>query len=278
MVSCAAPLLVLFGGVVPAQAAGESAEVLQTEQRFNTYVYAHEFGSGIYDFSGRTLQVYRLPFSRQLRAPSADKTGIRLTLPVTLGFIDFQPGDVLHTGLPEGIDSISFVPGIEWEWLKGEHWRLYPYVKAGASFTNGSTVDANLFGAGVRTAYRWDGVTWHGLFREDLIYSAANYRGELPADDFVRWRQGVDMSRATAFKRRGHQLQFAMFGVLDIYPDAPRGVVTGTRAAAVQVEVGFTAEFLPQPRWWRLPMPKLGVSYRWAGEVSSWRFVIGAPF
>jgi len=36
------------------------AEV-RADKRFTTYAYAHEFGSGVYDFNGRNLQVYGLP-------------------------------------------------------------------------------------------------------------------------------------------------------------------------------------------------------------------------
>ena len=69
-VSCAPLLLALVASASHAQSAVDSPSLRQTEERFGSYVYAYELGSGIYDLAGRTLQVYRIPFSRELREPS----------------------------------------------------------------------------------------------------------------------------------------------------------------------------------------------------------------
>lgn len=74
---------------------------VRADKQFTTYAFAHEFGSGVYDFNGRTLQVYGLPLAWTLREGEAARPGLRLRLPVTLGFLDFEPKDVLDTGLPE---------------------------------------------------------------------------------------------------------------------------------------------------------------------------------
>ena len=81
----------------------------RADKQFSTYVFAHEFGSGVYDYSGRTLQVYGLPFGWNVAAANGAQPGVRLKLPVTVGFLDFQPTDVIHTGLRNAwIRSVSF--------------------------------------------------------------------------------------------------------------------------------------------------------------------------
>ena len=264
--------------VASAQTVPGTTQIIRTEERLSAYAYAHEFGSGIYDLSGRTLQVYRLPFARTLREPSKTQSGIRLMLPVTLGFLDFNTRDILGAQLPHHIDSLSFVPGIEWEFQRGDNWRLYPYFKVGGSFANGATVDSSLYGAGIRAEYTRRIGRWKTVWRNDLIYSGVNFRGDLPSDHFVRWRQGVDGLRATGLEWHGFVLQAGAFAVVDVYPDAPRGALIGTQLPVVNLEAGFTFNWAPQPRLWRIGWPRLGISYREAGKISGWRLVLGAPF
>jgi hypothetical protein len=54
---------------------------------------------------GRTIQVYQLPFSYGLRgaAPQGGQPGVKLILPVTVGFFNFEPVDLVHGRLPTSI-------------------------------------------------------------------------------------------------------------------------------------------------------------------------------
>ena len=45
------------------------------------FAYAHRLGTGIYEISGRTVQVYSLPFERRLRERDDEHAGLVLTLP-----------------------------------------------------------------------------------------------------------------------------------------------------------------------------------------------------
>jgi hypothetical protein len=46
----------------------------------------------------------------------------------------------------------------------------------------------------------------------------------------------------------------------------------------VQLEVGITFNGYPRPQIGHLHWPRLGFGYRFAGEFSGWRIVLGAPF
>lgn len=60
------------------------------------YAYANYLGTGFYSAADRTVQVYHLPFRYTLREANTEKSGLRLRLPVTIGFLDFE--------LPDAID------------------------------------------------------------------------------------------------------------------------------------------------------------------------------
>jgi hypothetical protein len=102
-----------------------------------SYVFASELGSGIYDLSGRSLQVYRFAPDWRLQETSASMPGVRLVAPLTFGFLDFNPVDVIGNGLPTHIDSFSITPGIELEFPVRDGWLLIPYLRAGASVASG---------------------------------------------------------------------------------------------------------------------------------------------
>lgn len=266
--------------LVATRAFAQSADERQqrAEQRFTSYAFAHEFGSGVYDLDGRTLQVYRFPFGYRLVEPGERTPGLNLQLPLTLGFTDFAPVDVLDTGLPSDIDSISFVPGLELEIPLTEHWRLLPYVRGGFTFTDSTEVQAALYGIGGIAEYTVSDEKAQGRYSSELVYSAVHFRGGLRDDDFVRWRNGLVAMYSTGLDIRGQVFHAGPFAVLDAYVDSPNGPLTGSDVPQLQLELGVITGFLPGWKIWRLPVPRFGLSYRYAGDLSAWRLVIGAPF
>ncbi len=98
--------------LVPRPARAQAQPLKQAEQAKANYVFAHRLGSGIYELSGRTLQIYRLPIERKLRDPTPTRAGLTLTLPVTAGFFDFRVSDVIESGLPTSLSTLSVVPGL----------------------------------------------------------------------------------------------------------------------------------------------------------------------
>jgi hypothetical protein len=44
------------------------------------------------------------------------------------------------------------------------------------------------------------------------------------------------------------------------------------------VETGLMLRLRPMPSIWGIAAPRLGLSYRFADELSGWRFVIGETF
>src|SRR5689334_11864747 len=178
--------------LLPAAAVAQSAAARQREEAISTsisYVFATDLGSGVYDLGGRTLQIYRLTYTRELREPTPEKFGARLDLPMTLGFFDFSPVDVVSHGLPTRIDSFAAVPGIELDYLLRDDWHLLPYARAGFSMAS-SSVDGWLFGTGLAAERNCEFHGWDARVRSELAYAGVNYRHDGANDRFVRLRQG----------------------------------------------------------------------------------------
>jgi hypothetical protein len=257
-----------------AQTAAEEDEAVG--QSIN-YVFATDLGSGVYDLGGRTLQIYRYTYRKDLRETRAGHVGVRFVLPVTAGFFDFTPVDVISEGPPTRVDSFSVVPGFELDYLLKDDWHLIPYVRAGFSIAS-SSVDGWLYGAGARLERQSDFHGWNAFVRSEAAYAGVSYRHETPSDKFFRLRQAFDLTRATRMTLRGREIETGLYAVFDLVVDPPTAPVAGAKKVPIQAEFGFTLSTRPRLKIWKFDAPRIGVGYRLAGELSSWRFVIGAPF
>jgi len=127
---------------------------VEDEQDLINWYYAATYGTGIYSAGDRTVGVLKIPLSRTLRASSDDQWGLRLLLPVTLGFYDFGLDSVVGDGLPDRIGTFSFVPGIEFEKRVVPRWLLKPYVTAGMGWELDGGGSAVIYDAGLRSRFR----------------------------------------------------------------------------------------------------------------------------
>jgi hypothetical protein len=269
-------LLALLAGAAYAQAPAEQEEDDAVGQSVN-YVFATDLGSGVYDFDGRSLQIYRFTYEKELRETRSDQLGVRFKLPVTAGFFDFSPLDVVSEGPPTRIDSFSVVPGFELDKALPSGWHVIPYVRAGASVAS-SSVDGILYGAGVKFENLYDVEEWTVLQRAELAYSGVIYRKETPNDQFFRIRQGFDFTRGMGVRLRGHELEFGFYSIIDFIGDPPSAPLADAGQEPFQVELGITLSSRPRFKIWRFDTPRVGFGYRMAGDLSAWRIVLGVPF
>lgn len=259
-----------------AQTQAEAEEDAAVGDAIN-YVFATDLGTGLYDLDGRSLQIYRYTYRKELRETREHHVGARFVLPVTAGFFDFSPIDVISEGPPTRVDSFSLVPGGELDYLLRGGWHLLPYARAGFSIAS-SSVDGWLYGAGARLERATDFHGWDAFVRGELAYAGVEYRNDTPGDRFVRLRQAFDLTRGVGRRLREHRLEVGIYAVLDVIVDPPTAPVVSAKRAPVQAELGVTFASRPRLKIWRFDAPRIGFGYRLAGELSSWRLVIGTPF
>lgn len=263
-------------GLLPAQTSQEQRQDDAVGSTIN-YVFATDLGSGVYDLDGRTLQIYQLRYRKSLREPGPEEFGYAFELPVTLGFFDFKPTDVLSQGIPTRVDSLSLTPGLTFDFPMRNGWRFRPYARAGFSIAS-SSVDGWLYGTGLRIERETDFHGWDLLARSELAYAGVDYRDDVPSDDFIRGRQAFDLTRSVEWKLFGRQAEIGLYAIADFIIDPPTVPLQDGESAAFQAEFGFTLATRPRFKVWRFDFPRLGIGYRFAEELSAWRIVFGRPF
>jgi hypothetical protein len=274
---CTAVLPLLWLGWSGAAAAQSASQEDHAVGRSINYVFATDLGSGVYNLGGRALQIYRFTYTKELREPRDDRLGARFILPVTAGFFDFSPIDVISEGPPTRVDSFSVVPGVELDHVMANDWHFIPYVRAGFSVAS-SSVDGWLYGTGFRLERNVEMKGWDTLLRTELAYAGVAYRQDTPDDQFARLRQAFDVTRGTGWKIRGHEVEFGVYAIFDAILDPPSAPLAGAGEEPAQAEFGITFATRPRFKIWRFDAPRIGFGYRLAGDLSAARIVLGVPF
>ncbi len=252
---------------------------------FANYGFASELGSGVYSIAGRTVQIYQIPLSYSLReaTPQEARPGLNLLLPITVGFFNFQTTDVTQLKVPTQVGEISVEPGAELEYHITEAWRLFPYVKGGGAFASSAGSNALIYDVGLRSDYLFPGKGGAVLYRADLGHAGVHYTGTVPPgisrnDSFSRLRDAVEWRRNIGWSIHDRHVEISPYGIADIYIDPPSASALGIARRAVQLETGVMFGVSPMWTIHGFALPRLGVSYRVAGEFSGWRLSIGDPF
>jgi hypothetical protein len=274
MTRCRWVTLLAVIGVLPARA---QVALTRSEQTLVNFGFATQLGSGVYTVSGRTLQIYRLPFGYTLKAATESAVGVKLTLPVTLGFYDFKLRDVAEAGLPRHIDALSFVPGVTFSIPVRPGWRLEPFIEAGVSKAGDAQADAYVYAGGLRSLYNFDMRGFACLFYNNLTYAGVNFRATAASDRFIRLQSALTARRPFTRDSKGDYLIYALH---EYYIDQPTGAVDGleSRGSSVQYEFGITFGTTSTQRIWRIPIPRVGIGYRFGSQLEVYRLVFGAPY
>ena len=248
------------------------------EKSVANFAFATQLGSGIYTIDGRTIQIYRLPIAYTVRPETENRWGLKLTFPVTIGFYDFEPMDVLDTGVPENLDTVSLVPGLEFR-VPIKKVLLKPFFEAGVAREGSQDTVVAIYSFGLRA---FTGFT-AGKFDIDLgnalLWSAVDPTedgGE--KDSFRSLQTSVRARHGMGIGFKGRELEWGLYASGELYvdvPDFPLASADSDRNA--QYEVGATIDVRDKLKIWKFKLPGLGLGYRFGPGTDAIRFVIGTP-
>ena len=267
--------------VIPAIAAirpCEAQEPLSSSERQHlNYAFATQIGSGIYDISGRTLQVYRLPVSVSFPQSEDAESGWRLTLPMTFGFFDLNAEDIFDSGVRENIATFSLVPGVEFLVPVRDRWLLKPFVEAGYVWDRTGDADAAIYSAGVMSRVAFGNGGFEMVVGSGLTYALVD-PVSLPGRDGIVGLEGAFAASHLFGKPGEGQADYEPYLAVRAFLGGVDEPLTGEGSnTLVEYEAGMTFGSREPARFWGIPMPRLGVGYVFGPDLSSVRIVLGIP-
>jgi len=125
----------------------------QSEQNLLNWYYGAVFGTGVYTAGDRTVSILQIPFSQQLKPPSADEWGLRVVVPVSFGFYDFKFDQLLEGETPKSVGTVSIFPGLEAQIPVTSNWRLKPYANVGWGWDLSGGGGALIYAGGIKSLF-----------------------------------------------------------------------------------------------------------------------------
>ncbi len=241
------------------------------------YAFANYLGSGIYRTSGQNATVVNMPFSYQVERD--DGIDLKLRLPVSVGFFDFEINDIPDDGIPTTLDTLSFVPGVEFDYLYNDQLTITPYFDLGwaGNLTTGS--DTAVYSSGISALYELSGGAFDPLWVNRLYYAGYYTFDANNIEGYAAFQTGFDLGFPNRFDVLGRSIQPTLFAVsywyfVDLTFDAP-----GSQDVSISssYEVGFTFASEKPIGYSFLTLDRLGVGYRFGKDFYAWHLLFDLP-
>ncbi len=243
------------------------------------WYYAAAFGTGVYRIGERTVTVFRIPLSYELTSVLKQRGGLRLLLPVTLGFYDFDYTNIADFDFDQQFGTLSFLPGAEFDLPVLRNWLLIPHANLGLGAEAQGEDYAWIYSIGIKSRLRLPMDNSEFMLGNALTYAAysANEGVDSSLSRFVTGLNYMTPLSVALFSRdahvRLHFIHYYYFNELDFtLPGGDDEEISQEYELAVSLEgerpwtiLGFEVE-------------RVGVALRYGDGLKAIRFVGGFPF
>jgi hypothetical protein len=271
-------VLFFFIILFPGKSYSVNPEDLITSQV--NYAYANYLGTGIYTVADRTVQVYHIPFRYTLRETNKDKAGLRLRLPVTIGILDFDFFDSIYPALPDRIETLTFVPGIQYMYQVNDYWSLSPFIDLGIGHDFATENNAYVYGAGVNSLLVLKYKSFNLEIYNEFLFAGNTTEIDDVRNEFSRFQTGLNFQFPISYKARRrdsaisvYYLNYLYFNELEFLRYLEESI-----KVSLQNEVGVTFDTSPDMKLLGIPFSRVGFGYRFGNDVDVVRLVLGIPF
>jgi len=253
-----------------------------------SFAFAAQAGSGIYDVEGRIIQIYRIPISFPVKSLTEERRwGVSVRTPVTFGFYDYNAADALVGNFPSHIGAASLLPGVRFDVRAKDNWIVSPYADFGAAkdFSGGSL--AWVYDVGMESVVSFPVGSWAARAGQEVLWAGAAQTADPLNDWYGEAKAGFEFRHELGFSMGKSRADIGLFGVYYRYFKHERESTAVTYAAPApatvpgvneQTEIGLSFGSRPKLAWWKLSMPKIGVSYRFGDGIGTVRIIFGEIF
>ncbi len=267
--------LLVFLSTLNAQAADNDAVAGDQNDSGIHFAFATWMGTGYYQVGDRSIAILNLPFSYQLQERGLDSWGWRIKLPLSLGASRY---DDLHRGL----QTFTFVPGIEADIPLSSKWEIRPYAQLGVGKEFGADNDkAIIYGVGFNALGRYPLENFDLLLGGGLLLAGSetpNQKDNLLG--FSKLDLGAAISRPADFNFMGRPTVVNFFVVASRFTNRATFALVDDRDESLKniLELGFSLGTQPQAELAGFKIPHLGLSYVTGDHLKGIKLNFGFPF
>jgi len=237
------------------------------------YAFATWIGSGVYKVDDRKMAIVRVPLRYTLRDAEETKPGIKLLLPVTVGYYDFNNSDV-------DFETASFVPGVEVAFPVNKYWTLKPFCQFGVGKDNAGGNTVFIYGGGVKSLVRIPYKKFEFGIGNSLILADERDSGGDIGDSFNMFEAGFDIQHPLGLSFRGRELNGGLYFVASRFFSGyellePDGDSTKIKTL---FEVGLTIAPDESIDIWKVSLDRIGIDFRFGDHFSGVGVNMGFPF
>jgi hypothetical protein len=237
------------------------------------YAFATWIGSGIYRTGDRKMAILRVPLRYTLRTPEEAVPGLKLLLPLTIGYYDYDDSAVnFGTG--------SFVPGLEFAVPVNKNWTLKPFGQFGVGKDTGGGNLVYIYGGGVRSlvSIPYNKFTF-GIGNSLILADERDKDGDI-GSEFNMFEAGLDIKHPLGVSIGGRQLDAGLYFVVSRFFNGYEFVEPDGDSDSIKTlfEVGITLGAKEPFNIWKVNLDRIGIDFRFGDNFSGIGLNMGFPF
>jgi hypothetical protein len=242
---------------------------------------SHPFALGLWggDSAAPETEVvdFRIPASFKVFTSNRDDWGLRVRLVLYGGVYDFTIDEAVDFDLR--FQSFAATPGVEFLIPVGRGWILKPFAEIGYGRDFDNALSFGVWSVGMRTIATWPVETWELSFGTKIQYLSTFTSDIAVEDDYGEIRLGFDARHPLGFTIGGNRADLSGYYIRRQYVDA---FIERDNGEPLEIcytnEFGFTFGATPKIKLWVVPLPRIGLGYRFGPNIRGWRINFGFPF
>lgn len=181
------------------------------------YVYSAVLGTGFYTTATERIFVLRVPMSWEV-AQVSERNSLDLLTPVSVGVRDLRD-DEGDLEIPDRLMTLSFLPGLAWQFRARNRWQITPSLQAGAAQDFQADTTAWMYTGALRSFAWWD-IGKHRLGLGNRVVGAGQHiQSSDSQQGFVMLESGLDWNYQLPWKLADRPLSSSVFVLWQHYVD-----------------------------------------------------------
>lgn len=241
-----------------------------------SFAFASYLGTGFYTTSGQNVFVMQMPFEHVIKEKTDTEAGWLLKLPITIGFINFNSLKVEELPGVNDVGTITFLPGVEYQYPVTPNWTLIPYADYGFARELDATSNVLITGTGVKSYFDVHLNKAKFTLGNRFLYAREQSKNFNSASSYSLVETGLNLRVDNIFSDNSlysnfYYINFYYPNNLVFFEQTPNPIKVG-----IEHEVGIT--FSNMPNFLFFEKPQIGIGVRFGNGINVYRIVFGAPF